>query len=77
MDTELLPRQDSVDADELLNTRIRLISKHLRGGLGEFFERLQREREERESVQPDPDRFHGLRLTELGRRNEASDRGDD
>lgn len=75
METLPLAVQNQSDADELIANRLQLIYKEFDGGLAEIFDRLQRERNEKES----PffvlnDKCFGL--SEVAKCGEPSDSGD-
>jgi hypothetical protein len=74
VETPLLVTQEPVDANELIVRRLNGIYSKYNGGLGEFFERLHRERCERNS---ETDRLIGVRLNAVIARNNLSDCADD
>jgi hypothetical protein len=71
METELLPVQDPADADEQLTRRIRVIYKHIDGGLTGFFERMLRDRQEqeREAAAREPEKLLVGRLVQAAKSN--------
>ena len=79
METPLLVIQEPADANEVLVRRLNGIYSKFDGGLGEFFERLRRERCERKSasVSSETDRLIGVRLNAAIVRNNLSDCADD
>ena len=75
METPPLAVQSQSDTDELIANRIQLIYKQFDGGLAEFFDRLQKERSEKET--PSfilNDRCFGLSQVAMG--GETPDSGD-
>jgi len=75
----MLVIQEPVDANEVIVRRLNGIYSRFNGGLGEFFERLQHERCERESASTssETDRLIGVRLNAVIGRNNQSDCADD
>ena len=79
METPMLVIQDPADANESIARRINIIYSKFDGGLGEFFERLQRERSERESASAscETNRLIGVRLKAVVARGNQSECGND
>jgi len=75
----MLVTQEPADANEVIVRRLNCIYSKFDGGLGEFFERLERERNERksESALSETDRLIGVRLSAVVARSDESECADD
>ncbi|HZF01751.1 MAG TPA: hypothetical protein VE344_07635 [Methylomirabilota bacterium] len=77
METPPLTVRDQSDADETIARRLKLIYNGVEGGLGGFFERLRREKNEFGSDVYETDKLIGRKFKAVAKCGETSDCGND